>query len=144
MVKNGYLIAFLTNFRFYVNGEIDVEDEYFLDLLNNFIMKMFGADPELMSKIFNITKEEDKKDKEDKEDKKDKEDKEDKDYKYIINLSRREIVRANRTYIDFPEKLSQIYDSLSEEECIKISSLVETFVSYLDEIYDISTPRIRS
>ena len=124
MVKNGYLIAFLTNFRFYVNGEIDVEDEYFLDLLNNFIMKMFGADPELMSKIFNITKEEED--------------------KYIINLSTREIVRANRTYLDFPEKLSQIYDSLSEEECIKISSLVETFVSYLDEIYDISTPRIRS
>ena len=85
---------------------------------------MFGADPELMSKIFNITKEEED--------------------KYIINLSTREIVRANRTYLDFPEKLSQIYDSISEEDHIKISSLVETFVSYLDEIYDISTPRIRS
>ena len=116
-----YLIIFLLDVSLCYNRQIEVLNDEFQALIQGFIKDLRPRYKETMDKVFDI-----------------KETIEGKKRKILVYANFETVVKYGMLFCDNPLKLSEIYDSIGDEELDKIMDLAIVFSNYVTEIYDLS------
>ena len=116
--KMKYLVTFFYNISFVSKSSIDVVDEGFKQMIYGFIKSYYRDFEDLMDKIFDVSKEDDK---------------------YYIKVY---FEQANE-YADlikyFPQDFIKIYDDMGEDEVTELMNLAILFWHYVYEINDLNS-----
>ena len=116
--KIKYLVTFFNNISFVSKYSIDVVDEGFKQMIYGFIKSYYRDYEDLMDKIFDVSKEDDK---------------------YFIKVYFEEANEYAYLFKYFPQDFIKIYEDVGEEDVTEIMNLAILFWHYVYEINDLNS-----